>query len=71
MAQAAHFIVGRDGTVVQCMRHQDIAHHAEPANAWTIGIEHNTRAGTDTKLTAAQYLNLAALAVWLCKKFGL
>lgn len=70
MAQAAHYIVGRDGTIVQCVRHKDIAHHAGPANAWTIGIEHNTRSGTDTKLTAAQYLNSAALVVWLCRQFG-
>ena len=45
MQQAAHYIVGRDGTVVQCVRHKDIAYHAGPANDWTIGIEHNTRAG--------------------------
>ena len=45
MQQAAHYIVGRDGTVVQCVRHKDIAFHAGPANDWTIGIEHNTRAG--------------------------
>ena len=48
MQQAAHYIVGRDGTVVQCVRHKDIAFHAGPANDWTIGIEHNTRAGKFT-----------------------
>src|SRR5262245_18862 len=39
--QASHYIVGRDGTVVQCVLHDNIAHHAEIANAHTIGIEHN------------------------------
>ena len=71
MQQAAHYIVGRDGNVVQCVRHKDIAYHAGPANEWTIGIEHNTRSGKDTKLTAAQYLKSAELVVWLCSKFGL
>lgn len=70
-AQAAHYIVGRDGTVVQCVQHKNIAHHAGSANGWTIGIEHNTRSGKDNKLTAAQYLKSAALVVWLCEKFHL
>jgi N-acetyl-anhydromuramyl-L-alanine amidase AmpD len=69
--QAAHYIIGRDGTVVQCVRHKDIAFHAGPANDWTIGIEHNTRSGTDKKLTAAQYLKSAELVLWLCNKLGL
>ena len=67
MQQAAHYIVGRDGTVVQCVRHKDIAYHAGPANDWTIGIEHNTRSGKDskdTKLTAAQYMKSAELVLW-------
>jgi N-acetyl-anhydromuramyl-L-alanine amidase AmpD len=71
MVQAAHYIVGRDGTVVQCVRHKDIAHHAGPANEWTIGIEHNTRTGVDNKLTAAQYLKSAELVIWLGTQLGL
>ena len=73
MAQASHYVVGRNGTVVQCVRHKDIADHAGPANEWTIGIEHNTRAGKntkDTKLTAAQYMKSAELVLWLCNKPG-
>src|ERR671912_660926 len=31
MAQASHYVVGRNGTVVQCVRHKDIAYHAGPA----------------------------------------
>jgi N-acetyl-anhydromuramyl-L-alanine amidase AmpD len=73
MQQAAHYIVGRDGAVVQCVRHKDVAYHAGPANEWTIGIEHNTRSGSklkDTKLTAAQYLKSAELVLWLCNMLG-
>jgi N-acetyl-anhydromuramyl-L-alanine amidase AmpD len=67
--QAAHYIIGRDGTVVQSVQHKNIAHHAGTANGSSIGIEHNTRSGKDTKLTAAQYLKSAELVLWLCGKF--
>ncbi|GEP59100.1 N-acetylmuramoyl-L-alanine amidase [Reyranella soli] len=73
MQQAAHYIVGRDGTVVQCVRHKDVAYHAGTANDWTVGIEHNTRGGgssKDTKLTAAQYMKSAELVLWLCRMLG-
>ena len=63
-SQASHYIIGRDGTVVQCVRHKDIAHHAGTANEWSIGIEHNTR-GSDTTLTDKQYLKSAGLVIWL------
>ena len=39
-SQSSHYIVGRDGTVVHCVRHKDIAYHANNENASTIGIEH-------------------------------
>lgn len=42
-SQSAHYIVGRDGTVVQCVRHKDIAYHANNESDTTIGIEHNAR----------------------------
>ena len=80
MAQASHYVVGRNGTVVQCVRHKDIAYHAGPANEWTIGIEHNTRAGKhvkDTKLTAAQYMKfggacpVAVQQAGLCRRTGI
>jgi N-acetyl-anhydromuramyl-L-alanine amidase AmpD len=67
--QASHYIVGRDGKVVQCVRHKDIAHHAGGANEYTIGIEHNTRP-SHTQLTNKQYLKSAQLVVWLGAKLG-
>lgn len=74
MQQASHYVIGRDGTVVQCVRHKDVAYHAGPANDWTIGIEHNTRGGgknKDTKLTAKQYLKSAELVLWLCNRLAI
>ena len=71
MQQAAHYIVGRDGTVVQCVRHKDIAFHAGPANDWTIGIEHNTRSAARTRSSPPrQYLKSAELVLWLCNMLG-
>jgi N-acetyl-anhydromuramyl-L-alanine amidase AmpD len=70
-AQSAHYIVGRDGTVVQCVRHKDIAYHANTENPTTIGIEHNARDPGDTTLTDIQYWKSAELVVWLGQKLGL
>lgn len=40
---SAHYIVGRDGEVVQMVADQDVAWHAHGANADSIGIEHVAR----------------------------
>jgi N-acetyl-anhydromuramyl-L-alanine amidase AmpD len=69
--QSAHYIVGRDGTVVQCVRHKDIAWHANIESLSTIGIEHNARAIGDTTLTGIQYWRSAELVVWLSKKLSI
>ena len=69
-AQSSHYVVGRDGTVVQCVRHKDIAYHANEANAHTIGIEHNVRANVDKNLTGIQYWRSAQLVVWLGQQLG-
>jgi hypothetical protein len=58
--QSAHYIVGRDGTVVQCVLHKDIAWHANAESLTTIGIEHNARETRDTTLTGIQYWKSAA-----------
>lgn len=69
-AQASHYVIGRDGTVVQCVLHKNIAHHAGGANRNTIGIEHNTRP-SDKGLTDKQYLKSAELVVWLGGQLGI
>lgn len=70
-AQSAHYIVGRSGEVVQCVRHKDMAYHANNASGWTIGVEHNARETKDKKLSGAQYLSSAKLIIWLCQRLGL
>ena len=69
--QSSHYIVGRDGTVVQCVRHKDVAFHVNSENSYTLGIEHNARDPGDTTLTDIQYWSSAKLVVWLGQVLGL
>jgi N-acetyl-anhydromuramyl-L-alanine amidase AmpD len=70
-AQSAHYVIGRDGTVVQCVYHKDIAWHANEESLTTIGIEHNARGVGDNGLTGIQYWKSAELVVWLGKLIGI
>jgi N-acetyl-anhydromuramyl-L-alanine amidase AmpD len=72
---SAHYIVGRNGEVVQMVPENDVAWHAGSANGDSIGIEHNARAPRPGKPalypTAAQYCSSAALVRWLCDRYGI
>jgi V8-like Glu-specific endopeptidase len=67
---SAHFVVGRDGEVVQMVRTNDVAWHANAANRNSVGIEHvaNTRGLMPTE---ELYRGSAALVAWLCDRYGL
>lgn len=74
---SAHYVIGRDGQVVQMVRHNDIAWHATSANRSSIGIEHCARSprelGRDDAglpVTEAQYQASAKLVRFLCQKHG-
>jgi N-acetyl-anhydromuramyl-L-alanine amidase AmpD len=84
---SAHFVIDQDGTIIQCVRLDDIAFHANAANYNTIGIEHCARSpssllspnerriwGPDNPglpLSDAQKMSSAVLSGWLCQKYGL
>ena len=73
---SAHYIVGQDGEVVQMVRDNDIAWHANSANGDSIGIEHCARAprpGSDAGIfpTPVQYEASAALVSWLCEQYAI
>ncbi len=75
---SAHYVVGQAGEVVQMVRHQDIAYHANSANPDSIGIEHVARSPHEWKKTDpglnptdAEYCASAALVRWLCNEFNL
>jgi N-acetyl-anhydromuramyl-L-alanine amidase AmpD/V8-like Glu-specific endopeptidase len=73
---SAHYVVGRDGEVVQMVRNADTAHHASQVNSRSIGIEHNANKPSrgnprDLPPTEPQYEASARLVAWLCQQFGL
>ncbi|PCE24674.1 N-acetylmuramoyl-L-alanine amidase [Burkholderia ubonensis] len=67
---SAHYVVGRDGEVVQMVHHNDVAWHAHSANGDSIGIEHVAKAGR-LNPTQAEYCASAALVAWLCDTYGI
>lgn len=73
---SAHYIVGRDGEVVQMVRDADTAYHASSANSRSIGIEHNAnkpyrRNRRDLPPTMEQYQASAHLVAWLAAQYGI
>lgn len=75
---SAHYVVGQDGRVMQCVRERDIAFHAHDANATAIGIEHNARtrgelgaSDAGMEVTDEQYRASARLVYLLCAKYDL
>lgn len=77
-ASSAHFVIGQDGTIIQCVRLRDVAYHAHAANATSVGIEHCARSpgelGKDDQGLAVsdeQYAASAKLVAWLCYRAAL
>ncbi len=64
---SAHYIVNRQGEVIQMVRDKDIAFHARSANKTSIGIEHVNRWNSEAKEypTDEQYTASAKLVNWL------
>lgn len=75
---SAHFVIGQDATILQCVHLKDIAWHAHDASLDSIGIEHCAREPgelypTDPGLPVsdAQYAASAKLVAYLLKAAGL
>jgi N-acetyl-anhydromuramyl-L-alanine amidase AmpD len=62
---SAHFVIDRDGTVIQLVDINDTAWHASEVNSISVGIEHVAVPET-LMATEAQYSASAALVAWLC-----
>jgi hypothetical protein len=67
---SAHYVVGRDGRVAQCVRDADIAWHSGnwKWNKHSIGIEHEGYAGRRGAWSDAMYHASARLAAHLSKR---
>ncbi len=67
---SAHYLVRRDGSIVQLVRDRDIAYHAGnwAYNQRAIGIEHERYTGAE--VTTAQYAASSQLTQWLCAQYA-
>ncbi len=67
---SSHFVIGLDGTIIQCIPLEEIAYASNGRNGDTIAIEccHPDETGKFTKET---YQALIELTAWLCGKYNL
>ncbi len=67
---SSHFIIGIDGTVIQCVPLDEIAYCSNKRNDDTISIECCHRDATG-KFSDATYESLVKLTAWLCNLYDL
>lgn len=67
---SSHFIIGLDGTIIQCIPLNEIAYASNDRNVDTISIEccHKKKNGAFTDET---YQSLVKLTAWLCGEYDL
>lgn len=67
---SAHFVIGLDGEIIQCLPLNEWSYCTNQANGYSISIEccHPDATG---KFNAATENSLVELCAYLCKKFGL
>ncbi|HEV2094810.1 MAG TPA: peptidoglycan recognition family protein [Rubrobacter sp.] len=70
---SAHYVVGSEGRVVQCVRHEDVAWHAGnwSYNKHSIGIEHGGYADNPNTWPKAKYRASAKLAAYCCRRHNI
>lgn len=67
---SSHFVIGMDGTIIQCVPLDEIAYATSYRNADTISIE-CCHATEDGAFTDATYNALVKLVRWLCDTYDL
>jgi hypothetical protein len=70
---SAHYVVSRDGSIVQLVPLHDIAWHSgnSKVNAHSIGIEHVGETYDPNGFPAAQYQSSARLVAWLVRRYDI
>jgi len=70
---SAHYVISRDGSIVQLVHLSDIAWHAGNwnTNVHSIGIEHVGDTYDPAGFTGAEYLSSARLAAWLVRRYDI
>jgi hypothetical protein len=68
---SAHYVVSRDGQIVQLVPLHDIAWHSgsRPMNARSIGIEHIGDTDDPNGFPRAEYVSSARLVAWLVRRY--
>lgn len=65
---AAHYVIGRDGRIVQMVNDMEACTHGNSQNLRSIGIEHSAAPGD--AMTKAQEASSIALIRWLMREYG-
>ena len=67
---SSHFIIGLDGTIIQCIPLDEISYASNDRNKDTVSIEcsHPNKSG---KFSAATQTALIQLCAWLCGNYGM
>ena len=72
---SAHYLISREGEILQMVRLTGKAWHAGSHNSRSIGIEHegywHTTIHSDTTVTEAEYQASAMLTRWLTERYGI
>jgi len=70
---SAHYVISRDGEIVQLVHLSDIAWHAGnwKMNCHSIGIEHVGDTYDPNGFTTDQYKSSARLVAWLVRRYGI
>lgn len=70
---SAHYVVSRDGSIVQLVHLSDIAWHAGNwnVNVHSIGVEHVGETYDPNGFTAAEYASSARLVAWLVRRYDI
>ncbi|MCX5399910.1 N-acetylmuramoyl-L-alanine amidase [Streptomyces sp. NBC_00102] len=70
---AAHYVVGKDGSVIQMIRELDVAYHAgnRSYNERSVGIEHEGFVDRPKDFTTAMYASSARLTASVCGRYGI
>lgn len=66
---AAHYVIGRDGTIIQMVKDSDACTHGNSQNRRSIGIEHSAAAGD--KMTQKQERSSVDLIRWLMQEYDI
>jgi N-acetyl-anhydromuramyl-L-alanine amidase AmpD len=70
---SAHYVIARDGSIVQLVHLSDIAWHSGNAsvNAHSVGIEHVGDTYDPVGYTTAEYRSSARLVAWLARRYSI